>query len=576
MSTPTPQPSTTPPSSSNSGTGLTHEVSTAAAHRAEPSTSVPEPHSSALHNATRGQVSAEGPQHHPHLDSGSTEPFLLARAAASSSAQQVRSQRADAPGGITRHVSSAIEGAELHLDDEYRYLNHHAHQHELQKAIADYSTTAIHGGREPDPTTGAILTPIVQSTTYVQRRVGEHQGHTYSRASNPTVSVLEKALGALESALPATAFSTGMAAISALFFATLRAGDHVIVGDVVYGGTVRFLDVILAPLGVTTSYVDATNPEKIKAAIKENTRLLFIETPANPTLKLADISALAVIAKSKGVLLAVDNTFMTPVLLRPLDLGADVSVYSTTKYIEGHNATVGGALTSRSASLNERFALIRKTLGSIQSPFEAWLTLRGIKTLPLRIKQHSRNAQVVAEFLVAHPAIERVSYPGLRNFPQHELAQRMHGPNGGYHGGIISFEVKGGAKVGVSVMNSVRLCSLAENLGAVETLITHPATMTHGAVPKEQRLATGITDGLIRLSVGLEDPTDIIADLDNALRRAAFLHETGGDSAHDQANHDVSGHLAPVILTKGTQPSDSSLGVSPLRVHASVQGEVRS
>ena len=399
-----------------------------------------------------------------------------------------------------------------------------------------WSTMAIRAGRRPDPTTGAILTPIVQSTTYVQQAVGLHKGHTYSRASNPTVSTLEEAMGALEDALPAVACSTGMSAISTLLLAVLKAGDHVVAGRAIYGGTVRFANLVLASLGIRTTFVDTTSAASVGEAIGPSTRLVFIETPANPTLALADIAAIAKECRRRRVLLVVDNTFMTPVLLRPLDLGADVCIQSTTKYVEGHNATVGGVLTTRDTALRERFALIRKTLGTIQSPFEAWLTLQGLKTLPLRIRRHSVNALRVARFLESHPAVRRVFYPGLESFAQHDLACRQHAQ--GHHGGMLSFELEGGVEAGVKLMNRVRLCSLAENLGAAETLITHPVSMTHGDVPERQRREAGITDGLVRLSVGLEDPLDVIADLRGALgrgsrRRRVQARSAGSDTPHD-------------------------------------------
>ncbi len=384
---------------------------------------------------------------------------------------------------------------------------------------ASLETLAIRGGRRPDPTTGAILTPIVQSTTYVHDAVGVHKGHTYSRASNPTVSALEAALGAFENAPAAVCFSTGMAAITALFLSLLKSGDHVVVSDVIYGGTTRLLNIVLAPLGISATAADASDPAAVAAAIRPNTRLVFIETPGNPTLKLADVEGVAQVCRAKHLPLAVDNTFLTAALLRPLDLGADIALYSTTKYIEGHNATVGGSICTRDAALLDRLRLIRKTVGSIQAPFDAWLTIRGLKTLPLRIREHSRSAQVVAEHLAGHPKVAKVHYPGLTNFVQRRLASRLSVLTGGFFGGLVSFEVKGGVEAGTTVMNSVRLCSLAENLGAAETLITHPVTMTHADVPRAQREATGITDGLIRLSVGLESPRDIIADLDQALER---------------------------------------------------------
>ena len=376
-----------------------------------------------------------------------------------------------------------------------------------------WSTLAIHGGRRPDPATGAVLTPIHQSTTYAQEAVGVHKGFTYSRAANPTVNALEQALGALEQAPPAVCFATGMASITTLFLSVLKAGDHAIVSDVVYGGTVRLFRQVLEGLNVTASFADTSRPALVEAAITPRTKLVLLETPANPTLKLADIPAIAAICRAHGIKLAVDNTFLTPVLQPCLELGADISLLSTTKYIEGHNATVGGSLTTRDTALLDRFRLVRKTIGCIQSPQEAWLTLRGLKTLPIRLKQHSAGAQAIAEWLEQHPAIERVYYPGLRSFPQHELAVRQQAA----HGGVVSFEVKGGVEAGITLMNSVKLCTLAENLGAVETLITHPASMTHADIPRPQREALGIAEGLVRLSVGLEDPADIIADLAQAL-----------------------------------------------------------
>jgi cystathionine beta-lyase/cystathionine gamma-synthase len=376
-----------------------------------------------------------------------------------------------------------------------------------------FCTTAVRGGVTADPTTGALVTPIYQSTTYLQEAVGVHKGHTYSRASNPTVSALEAAIGALEKAPPAICFGTGMAAISALFLALLKSGDHVIASDVVYGGTVRLFQQILTHFGVEVSFVDTSDLDAIRGAVRVSTKLIFIETPANPTLKLTDVSAVAEIAEAYDLLLAVDNTFLTPLLQPVLDQGADISVLSTTKYIEGHNTTVGGSIASRDEKILDRIRLVRKTLGSIQSPQEAWLTLRGIKTLPLRLQQHSRNAQIVAEWLEQQPEVAKVHYPGLPSFPQHELAKRQQA----LHGGMLAFELKDGAEAGVKLMNAVKLCSLAENLGAVETLITHPVTMTHADVPVETRQRTGITDGLVRLSVGLENPQDIIADLAQAL-----------------------------------------------------------
>ena len=384
-------------------------------------------------------------------------------------------------------------------------------------AHADLATLAIHGGLAPDPATGAILTPIYQTTTYVQEAVGVDKGFTYTRSGNPTVAALERNLGELDGALPAAAFSTGMAALSALFLSLLESGDRVVVSDVVYGGTVRLLRCVLAPLGVRATFVDTSSIEALRAALREPAKLVLVETPANPTLKLTDIAAAADAVHAAGALLAVDNTFLTPALQRCFDLGAEVVVYSTTKHIEGHNATVGGALLAREAELLARIRFVQNAVGFAQAPFDAWLTLRGIKTLPLRMKQHSQNALEVARFLEAHPRVRNVRYPGLESFPQFELAQRQHVA----HGGLIAFEVEGGAQAGIALMNSVRLCALAESLGAVETLITHPASMTHATIPPDERGRVGISDGLVRLSVGLEAPADIIADLEQALWTAS-------------------------------------------------------
>ena len=376
-------------------------------------------------------------------------------------------------------------------------------------------TIALHAGTVPDPTTGALLTPIYQTTTYRQEAVGVDKGYTYSRAGNPTVTALEGRLSALEGADFATCFATGLAATTALFLGLLKAGDRVVVSEAVYGGTVRLLREILSPFGVNANFIDTSDDKAFTTAVKNaQPNLIFIETPANPTLKLTDIKHAADLAREGGALLVVDNTLLTPVLQRPLDLGADVVLHSTTKFIEGHNATVGGALITRDSELRERFDYVRKATGTIQSPFDAWLTLQGSKTLPLRIRQHSDNARHIAEYLVAHPLIENVIYPGLESFPQYKLAQKQQSSGGA----LIAFEVAGGTQAGIDLMNSVKLCALAENLGAAETLITHPASMTHSAVPDEQRQSAGITDGLVRLSVGLENPADIIADLEQALQ----------------------------------------------------------
>jgi cystathionine beta-lyase/cystathionine gamma-synthase len=374
-------------------------------------------------------------------------------------------------------------------------------------------TLALHAGASPDPATGALLTPIYQSTTYVMEAVGIHKGFTYSRTANPTVSALERRLAALERAEHAACFGTGLGATTALALALLQAGDRAVLSDVVYGGTVRLFRQILARFGVEADFVDTADPEALETALRRPAKLLFVETPANPTLKLTDVELAARLGHAAGAVVVVDNTLLTPVLQRPLDLGADVALHSTTKFIEGHNATLGGALITRDADLHERFTFLRNAIGAIQSPFNAWLTLQGVKTLPLRMERHAANALRVAHFLEGHPRVTRILYPGLESFPQHGLAVRQQRSGGA----LMAFEVAGGAEAGVRVINSVRLCALAENLGAAETLVTHPASMTHAAVPVEQRLAIGITDGLIRISVGLESPEDVIADLRRAL-----------------------------------------------------------
>jgi cystathionine beta-lyase/cystathionine gamma-synthase len=379
---------------------------------------------------------------------------------------------------------------------------------------ASVETLALHAGALPDPTTGAILTPIYQTTTYRQEAVGVDKGYTYSRAGNPTVSALERRLAALEGADYATCFSSGLSATTALFLSLLKAGDRVVVSEVCYGGTVRLLEQIFAGFGVELEFIDTSNDAVLTEALSRPAKLVFIETPANPTLRLTDIELTAKLAHAAGAILVVDNTLLTPALQRPLDLGADVSLHSTTKFIDGHNATIGGALITRDKELNERFDFVRKSTGTIQSPFDAWLTLQGVKTLPLRIGQHSENALKVARFLESHPRVTTLHYPGLESFPQHELANRQQRSGGA----LIAFEVEGGVDAGIKLMNSVKLCSLAENLGSAETLITHPASMTHAAVQPAQREAAGITDGLVRLSVGLESPDDLIADLEQALQ----------------------------------------------------------
>lgn len=381
-------------------------------------------------------------------------------------------------------------------------------------------TLALHGSCPDEDFSSALITPLVQSTTFLTGGP-----HAYSRVSNPTVSALEHELGALEDAPPAVTFSTGLAAETALFLTLLKQGDHAIVGRGVYGGTVRLFRQVLNNLGIDSTFVDTADPRHIADAIQPETKLVLIESPTNPTLELADIAAIARVTKPRNITLIVDNTFLTPVIQRPLDLGADICVVSTTKHIEGHSTALGGAVTSRDEAFLEKLRFIRKATGAIQTPFQAWLTSRGLKTLPLRIRQHSENALVLALALAKNPAITRVNYPGLDSFPQRELAQRQHtdargGEGRTCHGGVISFELDGGIETGREFLKHVKLCKLVEHVGSVETLVTHPATMTHADVPPEQRQAAGITDALIRLSVGLESPNDILADIEQAIDRA--------------------------------------------------------
>jgi cystathionine beta-lyase/cystathionine gamma-synthase len=400
----------------------------------------------------------------------------------------------------------------MELDEKLTLLT----EKEETKKELGFATRAIHAGQIPDPTTGAVSTPIYQTTTYAQEAVGVHKGFTYSRSGNPTVASLEKNLADLEKGFACACFSSGMAAITAVF-STLSQGDHAVISEVVYGGTPRLCNSILSRFGIESTYVDTSSIDAVEGAIRENTKLIFVETPANPTLKISDIKALS---KVKGsAKLVVDNTFLTPAIQLPFDLGADIVVHSTTKYIEGHNSTIGGAVITKDKKQDEEIKFIQNATGSILSPFNAWLTLRGLKTLELRMKKHGENAQIVAEYLEDNPSVSQVLYPGLESFPQHTLAASQTNTKLGF-GGMLAFELKGGVKAGLAFASNLSLVILAENLGAVETMVTHPATMTHAAMSKEAREKAGITDGLIRVSVGLENPQDIIEDLDQAIRKA--------------------------------------------------------
>ncbi len=377
-----------------------------------------------------------------------------------------------------------------------------------------FDTKVVRSGISPDPSTGAIVPPIYQSATYVLDEVGKDKGYDYTRASNPTRQVLENNLAALDGGKYGVCFSSGMSAVDSVI-KLLKSGDHIICSDDVYGGVSRLYNNLLVNYDLTFTYVNSSNPKEIEDAILDNTKLIWIETPTNPLLKVTDLEAVGQIAKKHNILYGVDSTFSTPALLRPIEYGADIVMHSTTKYLSGHNQIIGGVLITNSEELAEKIKFIQKTVGAVPSPFDCWLTLMGIKTLSLRVDRHCDNAQSIAEFLESHPKVERVTYPGLKSHPQHDIANKqMDG-----FSGMISMELKGGIPAGITLMNSLELCYLAESLGAVETMITHPATMTHADVPKEERLARGLTDGLVRLSVGIEDKEDIIKDLDRALEK---------------------------------------------------------
>jgi cystathionine gamma-lyase len=375
------------------------------------------------------------------------------------------------------------------------------------------ATLAIHTNRAYETLSNSILFPIHQTATYIHDTVGVTKGYGYSRGANPTVNALEQAIAALEGTERALCFRSGMAAISTLCLAWLKAGDHVILSDVIYGGTSRLFQQVLGNFGVEFSFVDIADLEGVERSVRPNTRMIFIETPANPTMKLADIEGLAGVAHSHpNLILAVDNTFLTPLLQDCLALGADVSMLSTTKYIDGHNATIGGSLATHNAAMIERLRLVRKTLGTIQSPFDAWLTLQGVKTVPARLSLHCKHAGQIASWLEAHPKVARVNYPGLASFPQRALAERQQKA----FGGMLSFELNAGTEDSLRFIDALRLCTCAESLGSVETLITNPATASHCDIPPAVREQLGISDRLIRLSVGLEDPLDLIADFEQA------------------------------------------------------------
>ncbi len=380
----------------------------------------------------------------------------------------------------------------------------------------EFATRAIHAGQEPDPSTGATMTPIFATSTYTQEGLGQHKGYEYSRTGNPTRAALEACLASLENARFGLAFASGMAATSAVL-SVLRPGDHVIAGDDLYGGTYRIFEKVLRPMGVEFEYVPAREVAAYAAAIRPETKMIWAETPTNPLLSLVDIAALAAITRPRGITLVVDNTFASPYLQRPLELGADVVVHSTTKYLNGHSDVVGGAVLTSRADLYSQFQFYQNAAGGVPSPFDSWLVLRGVKTLAVRMRQHSENAMRVARFLETHPLVEKVYYPGLETHPDHALARRQMRD----FGGMVSFAFKGTRADVDTFVRHLRVFALAESLGGVESLCCHPASMTHGSIPAAERERRGVTDTLLRLSVGIEDAADLIADLDQALAAVA-------------------------------------------------------
>jgi cystathionine gamma-lyase/cystathionine beta-lyase/cystathionine gamma-lyase/homocysteine desulfhydrase len=381
----------------------------------------------------------------------------------------------------------------------------------MDKNELGFATRAIHVGQEPDPSTGAVVVPIFATSTYVQEEIGKHKGYEYSRVSNPTRTCLEKNLASLEGGRTSHVFSSGMAAINAMC-TLLKSGDHVVCTNNLYGGTPRLFNQILTKYGLEFTYVDTTDLQAVERAIRRNTRIVFVETPTNPLMTLSDLKAISQIANRRGAELVVDNTFMSPYFQKPIALGADMVIHSTTKFLNGHSDGLGGVVVCTKPEHAEKFAFIQKAAGAILSPFECWLVLRGVKTLAVRMEQHDANGRAVASFLNRHKKVKKVFYPGLPDHPQHELAERqMSG-----FGSMITIET-GSLKNAQRMLRKVRVCSLGESLGGVETLISHPATMTHAALGEKGRREIGITDGMVRLSVGIEDADDITRDLEQAL-----------------------------------------------------------
>ena len=378
-----------------------------------------------------------------------------------------------------------------------------------------FDTKVLHAAIKPDVTTGSIVAPLHQTATYVMEEVGKDKGFDYARSANPTRQMMEDHLAALDSGKYGVAFSSGMAAVDSCL-KLLKSGDHVICSDDVYGGTYRLFNQLLINYDLHFTYVDTSFPDKIEKAIRPETKMIWVETPTNPLLKITDLNAVAKIAKKHDLIFSIDTTFITPVFLRPLEFGADLVIHSTTKYLSGHSQLIGGTVITNRKDLFDQLKFIQNTVGAIPSPFDCWLTLLGVKTLDIRMKKHASNAQEVAEFLENHPKVASVTYPGLPSHPMYQVAkEQMSG-----FSGMISFELTGGISAGKTLMNSVQLAQIAESLGSVETMIAHPATMTHTAIPKGERLATGLTDGLVRISVGIENVNDIIHDLEIALEKA--------------------------------------------------------
>ena len=374
-----------------------------------------------------------------------------------------------------------------------------------------FSTRAIHVGQEPEPSTGAVTVPIYPTSTYVQEELGKNKGYEYSRVSNPTRTRLEENLASLEGGVASRVFASGMAAINAIT-TLLKSGDHVVCGNDLYGGVPRLFNQILADFGLEFTYVDTSDAANVARAIRNNTRLVYVETPTNPMMTVSDIGAISQVCRRKKVELVVDNTFMSPYFQQPIALGADMVVHSTTKFLNGHSDGLGGVVVCTTPEQAEKLAFVQKAAGAILSPFECWLVLRGVKTLGVRMRQHDLNGRAVAEFLAQHKKVKKVFYPGLPDHPQHKLAKRqMSG-----FGSMITFET-GSLSNAKKMLKKVRVCSLGESLGGVETLISHPATMTHAALGERGRKQIGITDGMVRISVGIEDVADILADLDEAL-----------------------------------------------------------